>query len=320
MNICSKSKKKNKRCKMRYLAILLVSLLVLTACQQVDPDVLEKGAGEGGLATGVDKEGKQKTGNKELEDMPSCPASCDDKNNCTEDTCGKETNYECKNKAIPECCGNDLCEEGEMEECDDCPKCAAENECETVEYDYKKQKCIVEKKSPCCGNGKCDIGETYSTCEEDCPNDAVTSLDLRKYPGMMSKKIILAVGDDATGSDIFAATTIGNGLMLLGKETETLTKSKISDLDAQDMIVIGRPCENSIWEELLGVTECVGFLEEDTGIRKLIENNKHFVILMSGDVPENTQTLADVLGNPTKYSLKGEEMTAKISGSKITLS
>ncbi len=52
----------------------------------------------------------------------SCPSNCDDDNECTEDYCSYETNYECKHDTIEDCCGNSICEDGEdYENCEkDC--------------------------------------------------------------------------------------------------------------------------------------------------------------------------------------------------------
>ncbi len=45
-----------------------------------------------------------------------CPATCNDDNECTEDYCNYETNYECRHDIIEQCCGNNICEEGEDSE------------------------------------------------------------------------------------------------------------------------------------------------------------------------------------------------------------
>ncbi|MDP2750947.1 MAG: hypothetical protein Q8O89_09020 [Nanoarchaeota archaeon] len=50
-----------------------------------------------------------------------CP-SCDDKNRCTEDICGENTNYFCEHKPKADCESNGICEEGEN-------KCTAPKDC-----------------------------------------------------------------------------------------------------------------------------------------------------------------------------------------------
>jgi len=42
-----------------------------------------------------------------------CPAICDDRDKCTIDYCGAETNYKCVNEPITPCCGNNICEPSE---------------------------------------------------------------------------------------------------------------------------------------------------------------------------------------------------------------
>jgi len=49
-----------------------------------------------------------------------CP-DCDDGDNCTNDYCSKETNYECVHKPITPCCGNHVCEK-EEDEANICPE------------------------------------------------------------------------------------------------------------------------------------------------------------------------------------------------------
>ena len=42
-----------------------------------------------------------------------CPASCDDNNPCTEDSCASVTNFDCIHEITAPCCGNNECETGE---------------------------------------------------------------------------------------------------------------------------------------------------------------------------------------------------------------
>jgi len=68
----------------------------------------------------VDEEDEE----KEIVAEEECPLSCDDNNECTEDTCGEETGFKCLNKPIKPCCGNLDCELGEtFDNCEaDCKK------------------------------------------------------------------------------------------------------------------------------------------------------------------------------------------------------
>ena len=46
-------------------------------------------------------------------DQPGCPASCDDSNTCTNDTCSSATNFKCVHSSISPCCGNGVCDPSE---------------------------------------------------------------------------------------------------------------------------------------------------------------------------------------------------------------
>lgn len=134
--------------------------------------------------------------------IPRCPESCDDRNPCTQDSCSKQTNYQCSYtklsgaqpgclaevtcgkescKAgvcqidyISNCCGNKICEVDETyPDCPaDCPNCDDSNKCTADWYDYHQQKCVNKPMVDivCCGNGVCETGETYENCAQDCPN------------------------------------------------------------------------------------------------------------------------------------------------------
>lgn len=50
---------------------------------------------------------------------PSCPESCDDGDECTNDHCSPATNFECEHDPVIPCCGNAVCERDE--DPDSCP-------------------------------------------------------------------------------------------------------------------------------------------------------------------------------------------------------
>lgn len=95
---------------------------------------------------------------------------------CLEKTCftAKCKENACEYSMIANCCGNDVCEAGEVyPDCAaDCPNCDDRNECTVDEYDYNKQECVNTPVLDvvCCGNGLCELGEDYESCTRDCPN------------------------------------------------------------------------------------------------------------------------------------------------------
>jgi hypothetical protein len=84
------------------------------------------------------------------------------------------TDTKCVYSPISDCCGNEICEVGEIyPECVvDCPNCDDKNDCTIDEYDYHEQKCVntIIPNVICCGNNACETGETYENCAQDCPN------------------------------------------------------------------------------------------------------------------------------------------------------
>lgn len=106
--------------------------------------------------------------------FPSCPASCDDGNSCTTETCSKSTGYRCEVKKVPNCCGNKTCESSETyETCTaDCPLCDDNSKCTKDYFDYNKQQCVSAPitDTVCCGNTVCEVGEDYQSCAKDCPS------------------------------------------------------------------------------------------------------------------------------------------------------
>lgn len=49
----------------------------------------------------------------------SCPESCDDGDECTNDHCSQATNFECEHDPVIPCCGNGVCKHDE--DPDSCP-------------------------------------------------------------------------------------------------------------------------------------------------------------------------------------------------------
>ena len=83
--------------------------------------------------------------------IPRCPESCDDGNPCTQDFCSSETNYQCEHSPIV----------GATEGCKDLVETCKQYQCVESE-------CQIVALANCCGNGKCETGEDWETCPQDC--------------------------------------------------------------------------------------------------------------------------------------------------------
>ncbi len=78
----------------------------------------------------------------------TCPPSCDDKNPCTEDLCGQETEFVCVHKALS----------GEKSGCS-----GTAGTC--LIYSCSEGSCIKSQITPCEGNGICENGESLKSAD-----------------------------------------------------------------------------------------------------------------------------------------------------------
>lgn len=235
--------------------------------------------------------------------------TCDDCPRCESADCEiSKFDYDqqkCVREAVIPCCGNGACEVSETSDCIDCPKCETTDDCMTSEFDYEKGYCVVKPIVPCCGNNICDRGESCESCS-DCECDE--SLDLSDFPDFLQDGTLIVVGDTATSQDTFTATVLTTKLFTQGVETSANLYSLFDsgDLATNDLIVLGRPCENSLWEEYQGV-ECGDDNYFNTGeaIIKLIIDGNREIIYVAGHSPDDTEEAADRLASG---SLSGMEV------------
>lgn len=95
--------------------------------------------------------------------------------------------------------------------------------------------------------------------------------------------------------------------------------SEVTDITAQNMIVIGGPCANSVAAELLGNPEnCMVGFEEGKAIIKLYENGDNVAMLVAGATAMDTRRAARVLSDLDDYTLEGTEV--EVIGTSTTFS
>ncbi|MBW2988625.1 hypothetical protein KY318_03875, partial [Candidatus Woesearchaeota archaeon] len=93
--------------------------------------------------------------------------------------------------------------------------------------------------------------------------------------------------------------------------------SEIADVTAQNLIVVGGPCANSVASKLLGnPTNCAEGFEEGKAIIKLIENGDNVALLVAGYSADDTRRATTVLANYEDYALSGTEMV--VTGTSLT--
>lgn len=93
---------------------------------------------------------------------PKCLESCDDGNPCTSDVCDEATGFKCKHAIL----------RGEADGC----KGIVEGTCSR--NSCVSGFCTLVYTASCCGNDKCDNGESSSTCPKDCQQTQPTAVQI----------------------------------------------------------------------------------------------------------------------------------------------
>jgi gas vesicle protein len=154
-----------------------------------------------------------------------------------------------------------------------------------------------------------DIVEEHSGITTTVP--AYKMLTLSDYPEMFIEdgkfNGYFVVGENSVSMNNLAMTEIAVSLDAQVSNTVKLD-SEISDVNAQNLIVVGGPCVNTVAAELFGnPIDCTIGLEPGQAIIKLFQYNDKVAMVVAGYTDEDTRLAAKVLVNH-KYDLYGTEM------------
>ena len=173
--------------------------------------------------------------------------------------------------------------------------------------------CVEKPDVPCCGNDICDKGESCDSCDSDCKCEA--KIDLSNYPSFLSDGTLIVVGDNGKSQDSFTASSITTALVVKGVDSNSNLYSfhDSTALKTKDLIVVGSPCDNSLWEEYQGVECDEDYFNTNEGMIKLIHVDDRQIVYVAGKTPEDTKKAAEFLnaGN----NLDGMEVILDTSGS-----
>jgi hypothetical protein len=251
---------------------------------------------------------------------PETPSTCsDDCPACNAAKCVRAsydyTAQRCVTEPITPCCGNGICESTETRCIEDCPNCTTTDKCMAASFDKIQKRCVTKPIVPCCGNNICDRGESCSSCDDDC--DCETSTDLSDYPEFLHDGTKIIVGDNATSRDVLTASSLTTALAVDGIDTESniLSEFGTSTLSKSDLIVIGDPCLNELWERYQGVACDAGFFRSGTALIKLVKENDRYIVYVAGDTPTDTQKAAEALNKHKSYGFEGMETELDTTGS-----
>ena len=95
--------------------------------------------------------------------------------------------------------------------------------------------------------------------------------------------------------------------------------SEIIDYKAENLIVVGGPCANSVASSLLGIPQddnCYKDFKEGEGIIKLVQNGDKIAIVAAGFSALDTRKTAKVLRDFKQYDLTGDEI--QVIGTSMT--
>jgi PKD repeat protein len=161
--------------------------------------------------------------------------------------------------------------------------------------------CLIDMDDPGCS----------SPDDDDESDEPINATDLRYYPDMFNNNGdfngLIVVGETAPVEDSISMTKIGSSLEVYGLNNALpgVLDGEVVDSQAQNLIVVGSACNNSIAAELLGVAfpSCGADtgLPENTGVIRLLENGASTALLVTGWTETETSAAADVLAQFTDY-------------------
>ena len=147
---------------------------------------------------------------------------------------------------------------------------------------------------------------------------SVFAADLSNFPDMFiggnTANVLVVVGKAAKAEDVLGAVGIVTMLQTeLGvNERLDIAKldSEVTNLKAQNTIVIGGPCANAAAAELMGYpANCLKGFELGKGYIRIYEHdNGNIAILAAGTLALDTRRVTHVLANYRDYDLRGQEV------------
>ncbi|MFC1704744.1 hypothetical protein ACFLZ6_00265 [Nanoarchaeota archaeon] len=124
------------------------------------------------------------------------------------------------------------------------------------------------------------------------------------------------------GADVTTTTSGGESVMIQRIEVgATKLASEVSDVKAQNAILVGGPCANSAAADALGnPADCAAGFEEGKGLLQVVEfANGNVAMIVAGYSADDTRNVATVVANYKDYALSGTKMEVSKVGASITV-
>jgi hypothetical protein len=124
------------------------------------------------------------------------------------------------------------------------------------------------------------------------------------------------------GAVTTTATESGESVVILRIEVgATKLASEVSNVKAQNSIIVGGPCANSAAAEALGnPADCAAGFEEGKGLIQLVEfTTGKVAVIVAGYSADDTRNAATVLANYKDYALSGTKVEVSKVGTQYTV-
>ena len=163
-----------------------------------------------------------------------------------------------------------------------------------------------------------ELGRPDISCDPDAGTrrylPGEQSRSLASYPGCFvnadgSFNGYFVIGSNALSTDNLSVTDIATGMRYFNNEAlvpvytfpDVKLDSEIEDIQAQNLIVVGPPCKNTVSAELSGnPADCTDCLEPGEGrIRLFQHTNGYSAMLVDGYSAADTRLAAKVIANRT---------------------
>ncbi len=139
----------------------------------------------------------------------------------------------------------------------------------------------------------------------------VFAYDLGEFPNIfLGHKAVIVIGSAAKAEDMAGAINVAVTLVQNGIQIEAKMDKDIDDIYAQNLVVVGGPCVNSVAAKLMDYPEnCLEGFEVGKGKIKLYEyDNGKVALFLAGMTAFDTKMATSAITYYQDINLSGTEM------------
>ncbi|MBW2981268.1 hypothetical protein KY343_00165 [Candidatus Woesearchaeota archaeon] len=139
----------------------------------------------------------------------------------------------------------------------------------------------------------------------------VFAYDLSEFPDIfLGKRATIVIGSAAKAEDMAGAINVAVTLVQNGIRIESMLDKDIDDIYAQNLVVVGGPCINSVAAKLMGYpSNCLEGFEVGKGRIKIYEyGNGKIALFLAGMTAFDTRMSTLAVTNYENLNLSGQEM------------